>query len=68
LDTSETLHQLGLYAAVGQEMPEFEAALRTMNEVMHGIPVEPQAAESALATGRRLVEELRRLRVSRSTM
>ena len=64
-DTSgigEMLHRFEPHAAVWEKMPEFEAALRSMNEAVHGLVVEPQAAEKALEAGRRLVEELRRLR------
>ncbi len=43
-------------------MPEFDAALRTMNEAVHGLTIEPQAAEKALESGKHLVEGLRRLR------
>lgn len=61
-DISDMLHQLGPDAAFWEGVPEFEAALRTMNGAAHGISVEPQAAEKALATGNRLIVELRRLR------
>ena len=61
LGVSEMLHQLGPDDTLWEGMPEFEAALRTMNGAAHGIPVEPQAAEKALATGNRLLAELRRL-------
>ena len=62
LSIGEMLRQLGPDAALWEGMPEFEAALRTMNSAAHGIPVEPQTAEIALAAGRCLVGELRRLR------
>ena len=58
----EMLRQLGPDAALWEAMPEIEAALRTLNEAVHGIAVEPQAAESALRTGKHLLGELRRLR------
>jgi predicted nuclease of restriction endonuclease-like (RecB) superfamily len=61
-DISEMLNQLGPDAALWEGMPEFEAALRTMNGAAHGVPVEPQAAENALAAGNRFLDELRRLR------
>jgi len=61
-DISEMLHQLGPDAALWEGMPEFEAALRAMNGAAHGVPVEPQVAENALATGNRFLDELRRLR------
>ena len=57
---SEMLRQLEPHAAAWEKMPEFEAALRIMNEAVHGRAVEPQAAEKALKAGKRLVEELRR--------
>ena len=62
LGIGEMLRQLGPDDASWEGMPEFETALLTMNSAAHGIPVEPQTAEIALATGRRLVGELRRLR------
>ena len=39
----EMLRQLGPDAALWEAMPEIEAALRTLNEAVHGIAVEPQA-------------------------
>ncbi len=57
---SEMLRQLEPHAAVWDKMPEFEAALRIMNEAVHGRTVEPQAAEKALEAGKRLIAELRR--------
>jgi len=59
---SEMLHQLGPDAGLWEGMPEFEAALHTMNRAANGITVEPQAAEKGLATGNLLLDELRRLR------
>ncbi len=59
---SEMLHQLELHAAGWERMLHFDAALRTMNEAVHGLTIEPQAAEKALESGKHLVEELRRLR------
>lgn len=61
LGIGEMLRQLGPDDASWEGMPEFEAALRTMNSAAHGIPVEPQTAEEALATGNRLLDKLRRL-------
>ena len=58
---SAMLRQLEPHAAVWDKMPEFEAALRVMNEAVHGHVVEPQAAEKALEAGKRLVAELRHL-------
>lgn len=55
-DISDMLRQLKPHAALQEGIPELEAALRVMNGAAHGIPVEPQAAEKALATGRHLIE------------
>ena len=61
LGINEMLHQLEANSTVWERMPQFEAALRTMNEAVHGLVIAPKAAEKALEVGRHLVEALRDL-------
>ena len=61
LGIGEMLHQLEPHPAVWERMPQFAAALRTMNEAVHGLATAPKAAEEALEVGRHLVEALRHL-------
>ena len=57
----QMLRELQEHGTAPKSMPEFEAALRAMNEAAHGFDVDAESAAQAVQLGSRFLDELKRL-------